>query len=57
MDQISNGTISTDSETFNSKYNEYKTTGNTSQKGQLLLELVDIYEQDLSDKATVQYIN
>lgn len=52
---ISNGNINIDSEKFKKKYHEYDKSKDSSEKLKILLELLDIYEEYLEKKATIEY--
>lgn len=56
-DEINNGEINLDDKNFNSKYNEYKSSTDTSKRYKLLTELKEIYLDYLKSQATIEYIN
>lgn len=50
-------TINVDSESFNKKYDEYKSNTDNTKKASLVFELIDMYEEYLKETATIEYIN
>ncbi len=57
IDKINNGEIQIESEDFTNKYTEYKACEDISRKTSLLLELLKIYEEYLTNQSSIEYLN